>query len=122
MIRRRVIPKNGDVRRITRRAWCPIRFIYNDELVWCWLEKYVEEQKYQDSEYHSSVGWKIQRRLLLTDALLEKLNPPPVPIPTPAVTVLPPGLPSYSQIFQQMQQPGQGYYQQTILQTRNLSI
>lgn len=80
MIWRRTIPKDGATRTVTKRAWLPKRMRFGDEVIWIWLDEYVDNELCR----HSVKGtweWKRTRRMVLSDALLEKLNPPPVAPP-----------------------------------------
>lgn len=107
MIHRRKLPQAGDTRSVTKRAWWPKRFVYEQETVTIWLEQYVEEQQFFDyrrdprdrkcaknhfATYSHSAHWCAVRRLTLADACLEKLNPKPE-----VVVAQPVALPSWMQ-------------------------
>lgn len=82
MIWRRRIPAEGETRRRIRFAWLPVRFTYEGERVTCWLTSYVEESPWRsagDCSHNICGHWcsRRGRRLLVSDAALEKLNPEP---------------------------------------------
>lgn len=114
MIRRKPRRKKGDKRRRELFAWWPQTYDYNDEHVWMWLTRYVVDEECIDtlpaSDPRVRLRWKTVRKLSLSDALLEKLNPPPAPQPAPASTPnVSSNLSSYAGLLQQYPQ-----YQQQI--------
>lgn len=131
MIWRRTIPKDGATRTVTKRAWLPKRMSYGGEVIWVWLDEYVDKLVwcYYGSSTNpgcihrkgkSSWHWCRRSRMVLSDALLEKLNPPAPPA-APAPAAQPTG---YSSQLSTLMQPGlqslwtqaQQSYQQRIYQ------